>query len=113
MLLRQILYDMSKVHPTSVDIVPIDMIRELETEFGSHIDKLIATYKMPRTIPPSHGVICCPLLPWHRSVGTDLIRLFLVLQMSAHSSGLYLHLSLFNHDSRPNSIKFAPKEVIK
>lgn len=84
-----ILDHMKHVHPVSLDIVPNEMIVSLNEKFGAIIDKMALEFKSKIT-------------------RDEIVRLFFALQMSAFGTGIYLHLSLLNHNCYPNCIKFSP-----
>eukprot|EP01128_Nolandella_sp_AFSM9_P002728 TRINITY_DN13107_c0_g1_i1.p1 TRINITY_DN13107_c0_g1~~TRINITY_DN13107_c0_g1_i1.p1 ORF type:complete len:396 (+),score=80.08 TRINITY_DN13107_c0_g1_i1:119-1306(+) len=84
---NKLLKDLTNVHPVSVADIPDAALKTFEEKMGAEVDALAAKFNRERSV---------------------VLRLFMVLQMSAHGSGLYLYLSLFNHNDRPNSIKFTP-----
>jgi len=75
------------VHPTSLSIVPPELVVVLKEKYSEYIPDLLVSF------PDGED---------------ELLRLFFVLQMSAFGSGIYLHFSLFNHLCYPNCIKFKP-----
>eukprot|EP01125_Pyxidicula_operculata_P014987 TRINITY_DN5063_c0_g1_i1.p1 TRINITY_DN5063_c0_g1~~TRINITY_DN5063_c0_g1_i1.p1 ORF type:complete len:383 (+),score=83.27 TRINITY_DN5063_c0_g1_i1:46-1194(+) len=80
--------DLRYVHPMSLDMVSKEMIEVMEAKHGKDLDLIAEKFKKPRE---------------------DLMRVLFAFQCSSFGTGVYLHISIFNHSCRPNCIKFSPE----
>ena len=87
-----VLSHLALLHPVKLADVPVGLVEQARREHGSWIQNIVDTLPEEDTV-----------------TFDDVLRILLVFQSNGFASGIYLHLSIFNHGCAANCIKYSPE----
>lgn len=91
--ISMVLKEVSHLHPVNLSDVPPDVLQRVKEDNAKDIKIFLEEWSELSELTEE-----------------VLLRLLLVYQYNAFASGLYLHLSIFNHSCNPNCIKLSPTQ---
>lgn len=92
---KNIIYQLSFLHPISLDHLEKQELIDFRVEHKDIVDKIYGGLSEGQKKDYSKD---------------DVLKIALELRFNGFSSGIYLHLSIFNHSCKSNCIKFAPQQ---